>query len=362
MNDIEQRVANLERVLGKGNFLTGTAQQNDATFNGRLKLANRTALPSTCATGELAILNGAEYICSAPNTWTAVGGSGGTPGGSDTQIQFNDGGSFGGNAQMTFDKTAGGGILLQASTGPSNGVGGNIDITAGDGGAGGGGAVNITGGLGSAGGSTGGGVAIVSGSAIAGNTSAADIQINSGSGSGSGSGGDVFVLGGDGGATGAGGDVQILAGAGQGGASNGEVIIRGGSFIFSNPTGSVVENRFFAIVTTTDATPTTIYTYLAGTSTPAMLEARVVAKETSGSGAATVDSAAYIRRGLFKRIGTGSATQIGSTQDGFTAEDQAGWDVTFATSGNNVLVQVTGAASHTIKWDMQLLEMFQFAT
>ena len=35
------------------------------------------------------------------------GGGGGTPGGSDTQVQFNDGGStFGGNAGFTYDKTA----------------------------------------------------------------------------------------------------------------------------------------------------------------------------------------------------------------------------------------------------------------
>lgn len=33
------------------------------------------------------------------------GGGGGTPGGSDTQIQFNDGGSFGGDADLTYNKT-----------------------------------------------------------------------------------------------------------------------------------------------------------------------------------------------------------------------------------------------------------------
>ena len=38
-------------------------------------------------------------------TWTPIGtGSGGTPGGADTDIQFNDGGSFGGNTDFTFDK------------------------------------------------------------------------------------------------------------------------------------------------------------------------------------------------------------------------------------------------------------------
>lgn len=38
-------------------------------------------------------------------TNTGSGGGGGTPGGSDTQIQFNDGGVFGGTANLTFDKT-----------------------------------------------------------------------------------------------------------------------------------------------------------------------------------------------------------------------------------------------------------------
>jgi hypothetical protein len=36
---------------------------------------------------------------------SAGGGGGGTPGGSNTQIQFNDAGSFGGSANLTFDKT-----------------------------------------------------------------------------------------------------------------------------------------------------------------------------------------------------------------------------------------------------------------
>jgi len=43
--------------------------------------------------------------------WTAQtggnGGGNGTPGGSNTQVQFNDSGSFGGNVDFTFDKTSG---------------------------------------------------------------------------------------------------------------------------------------------------------------------------------------------------------------------------------------------------------------
>ena len=38
-------------------------------------------------------------------TWGAAGGGGGTPGGTNTQIQFNDAGSFGGNAGLTFNKS-----------------------------------------------------------------------------------------------------------------------------------------------------------------------------------------------------------------------------------------------------------------
>lgn len=38
-------------------------------------------------------------------TIAASGGGGGTPGGSDTQVQFNDGGSFGGDSGLVFNKT-----------------------------------------------------------------------------------------------------------------------------------------------------------------------------------------------------------------------------------------------------------------
>lgn len=48
------------------------------------------------------------------------GGGGGTPGGANTQIQFNDGGSFGGSAALTFNKTS------NAVTASANITGGNI--------------------------------------------------------------------------------------------------------------------------------------------------------------------------------------------------------------------------------------------
>jgi len=46
-------------------------------------------------------------ICTdATPTWTVVsGGGGGTPGGADTQVQYNDAATFGGDSSFTFNKT-----------------------------------------------------------------------------------------------------------------------------------------------------------------------------------------------------------------------------------------------------------------
>lgn len=75
--ELETRLAKLESVLGRGNLNTVSVQQKDATFNGRFALVDRTALPSVATPGEIAVKNGALYVASAPNTWTATSGSGG---------------------------------------------------------------------------------------------------------------------------------------------------------------------------------------------------------------------------------------------------------------------------------------------
>lgn len=64
--------------------------------------------------------NTTSLILINPNGTTFSGGGGGTPGGANTQVQFNDGGSFGGTAGFTFDKSS------NAVSAAGNISGGNI--------------------------------------------------------------------------------------------------------------------------------------------------------------------------------------------------------------------------------------------
>lgn len=53
---------------------------------------------------QLVIYNGDLYYYNFnDNTWYNAGSAGSTPGGSDTSVQFNDGGNFGGTSEFTYD-------------------------------------------------------------------------------------------------------------------------------------------------------------------------------------------------------------------------------------------------------------------
>lgn len=51
-------------------------------------------------------------LASGLPSWAASGGGGTSPGGSNTQVQFNDSGSFGGDSGFTFNKTSNAAFLL----------------------------------------------------------------------------------------------------------------------------------------------------------------------------------------------------------------------------------------------------------
>jgi len=88
-----------------------------------LRITERSAPPSTPTAQDIYLDDGTGTGSGNPGwrrytgaVWediTAAAGGGGSPGGADTQLQFNDGGSFGGVAELTWDDTN---FLLGAGT------------------------------------------------------------------------------------------------------------------------------------------------------------------------------------------------------------------------------------------------------
>lgn len=107
--------------------ISATAQTSSNTA---FRLRRGDTLPATCGVADVFYITPGvagtiqQYNCTDTNTWTIVGGGGGggSPGGINTQVQFNDSGSFGGDAGLTFNKTtnvltiSGGGVVLSTST------------------------------------------------------------------------------------------------------------------------------------------------------------------------------------------------------------------------------------------------------
>lgn len=119
-----------------------------------------------------------------------------------------------------------------------------------------------------------------------------------------------------------------------------------------DPRESVFQNR----AATTDATVTTLHTVTIPASTTMFIEAKVVARRTGGTAGTAEDGAAYIRRAAVKDV-AGTATIIGAVQDGFTAEDQAGWDCTIDVTGTTARIRVTGALDNNITWHLSALRL-----
>jgi hypothetical protein len=282
-----------------------------------------------------------------------------SPGGSNTQVQFNDGGSFGGSAGIRWNKTDE--ILTLGSDDNLYGLidtptGGSIDIVVAS----------------AVGANNGGGIGIFAGdSGLSGNRTGGSIDLLAGQGNDSGSGGDINIAAGEGRGTNPVGGNVVLEGATE--INPGDVIIKagddgtassastlGGRIVFTRTNHGFIVKKYYGNKSTTDGTPTTIISHPISASSSNFFTANVHAIRTSGSAGSAQDGASYTFQALYKRVGTGSPTLVGSVL-GFTAEDQSGWDSTFVTSGNNVNLQATGATDNNISWISELTVMNQLS-
>ena len=120
----------------------------------------------------------------------------------------------------------------------------------------------------------------------------------------------------------------------------------GGTAAWADASGGLTS----ATLQTTDATPTTIQTVALSTDLTTLIDVRVSAGNDTT--AAIADTGSWFVKASFFCDGVG-ATQIAVTdQLSFRGADAltADWDVTFATSGTDALIQVTGEAATTINW------------
>jgi len=119
-------------------------------------------------------------------------------------------------------------------------------------------------------------------------------------------------------------------------------------FTSANDPDNLSSGEQSATVSTTDATVTTIATISTSTGNVILVESTLVGARTGGAAGASGDSATYKRLSKFVND-AGVLTDDGDT-DVHTNEDQAGWDITLAVSGTDILIQVTGAINNNIDW------------
>lgn len=100
------------------------------------------------------------------------------------------------------------------------------------------------------------------------------------------------------------------------------------------------------VITTTDATPTTVGSIDASDPDHVyQVQCSVTGKVAGGN------AASYIRTATFKNV-AGTVTQVGSTATPLTNEDDVAWNVGLSVVATSIIVTVTGAAATNIDWKL----------
>jgi len=70
---LKQEIEELRQVSTKNNFSGLQVFDKAVQFNNKIKVLNKAANLAKCQTGELSVVAGKLYICSATDTWSLVG-------------------------------------------------------------------------------------------------------------------------------------------------------------------------------------------------------------------------------------------------------------------------------------------------
>lgn len=242
--------------------------------------------------------------------------------GNDTELQYNDNGSFAGIPTVTYDKTTTE-LNLNSGTG-ANDTGGDISITAGDG--------SNT--------SNGGSIMIQSGYAGGSTGSGGDVDIvASDSADSAHNGGEVYIQSGfsvDGG-NGRPGNLVLAAGESS---SSAATSANRGAVVMGGVNNSSVYH-YYVNKTYSSGTSGTLFSFALPPSSqnnhlnPHQFIARVVGTSNNG------DAVSYVVTATYARNNAAAPALIGSIQTTYTAENNAAWNATFNISSNNINLDVS---------------------
>lgn len=153
------------------------------------------------------------------------------------------------------------------------------------------------------------------------------------------------------GSSGASGSSGTSGGSGSSGTSG------SGSSGTSGTSGSGISGAStdYASVSTTNATPTTLWTAVLTDDRVYSLQAHVAARCTGGAGGNLGKGAIFTFEGMFRRASGGSVTMIGSVDPVNFSTDVVGWAAVWLISGTSLTISVTGAATDNLNWGVTLL-------